>query len=358
MKRSDPPALRALYIILVPVVLLIILLNTGFLQRVAPAVSIHGKSYAVTQYNYYYFDYYNAFLEENETRLDELGYDPTVRDSAQYYPGSDPQITWKAFFMRQAEKNMAETAYYHDLADAAGYVFSAEELLPVRERLNEHAERQARSGISAANYYISYYGRGMTEAIYTAQLTRQVEAQAYKAYLIQAAEAQAAPVSTSSEPGYRAVDLRVITLDALPDRQTGQLGQAQLDALREKTRRLTERYQSGADFAELQQSFSTCRLGDRDGSLTNAVRSDVPDCLAEVFFTAQGRQSPGMYTAIVDDETGIAYFVILDGFGGSGTELEAAREAASSAVEAEAQARIDEDYGVRYHSFGMRLATA
>lgn len=360
MNQNNPPVLRALYIILVPVVILIIILNTGILQRVVPAASIHGRSYSVSRYNYYYFSCYNDFLEENEARLAELGYDPSLSDSAQYYPDSDPQITWKQYFIRQAEANMAETAYYCDLAQAAGYAFSDEELLPVQERLEKNRAAQAANGISAANYYVAYYGRGMTESIYLNELTRQVQAQAYKEHLIAeaAAQIQVDVPAQSASGDYNAVDLRVITLEALPDRETGLVGQAELSALWEKLDRLAARYAAGEDFQALQEAFSTGALGDRDGYLTSATRADVPDCVAAWCFTDQLSLPVGSTAALLDEDTGIAYFTVLTGYGETGAALEAQRIAARTAVETEAAAQIAESYTVIRRSFGMRLATA
>ena len=106
MNGKNPAILRAMYIILVPVVAMIILLNSGYLQRLVPAARLNGAAYSVVRYNYYYFDFYNSFLEENALMLDELGYDPSLADSEQSYDG---QISWKEFFQRQAETNMKET---------------------------------------------------------------------------------------------------------------------------------------------------------------------------------------------------------------------------------------------------------
>ena len=124
MQNNHSAQLRALYIILVPIVVLIIILNTGVLQKAFPAARIHGEAYSVVRYNYFYYDYYNRFLEENERRLAELGYDPKLSAGSQTCSLADGEITWKEYFQQSAERNMAETAYYCDLAQAEGYAFS------------------------------------------------------------------------------------------------------------------------------------------------------------------------------------------------------------------------------------------
>lgn len=359
MNKNNDPILRALYIILVPIVLLIIVLNSGMLQRWIPAAQIHGRNYSVVRYNYYYFDYYNSFLEENELILDELGYDPTLSDSNQY---TGDGLTWKEFFQRQAEANMAETAYYCDLADENGYEFSEEELLPVEEQLAGNGEKQLASGIGAKNYYTAYYGSGMTEETYTAELTRQVKAQAYKDYLIRsAAPTQAeidAYIKANGIPAYQTLNLRVITLEALPDRETGTVGQEQLNALKEKLNRLAARYEAGEDFGSLQAAFSTCALGNRSGVLLDATSTQLPECIAENWLQVQNQAAVGSYMTDIEPKSGIGYFAVLDAFGESGQEREAALALGENAHLEQAALEMAENYSVKRHSFGMLLATA
>ena len=362
--NSQDPMLRALYIILVPIVLLIIVLNTGLLQRVVPAVKVHGESYSVIRYNYYYFDYYNTFLEEHAEELDELGYDPKGNAAKQFTPEG---ISWKSFFLREAEKTMAETAYYYDLAEAAGYVFSEEELLPVERRMAEHAAIQAESHINAKNSYTAYYGAGMTEEAYRAELTRQVKAQAYKDYLIRSSAPSAADIAAyitaNAIPDYRTADLRIITLEAQPDRETGEVGPEQENALTQKMQRLVERYDAGESFESLQAAFSTCALGDSRGYLCDATRLDLPEGIADDLFF--GGDDPAAYpdgfpvggymTARSGDTE---YLLILDAWGGSGPEREAVLALGSDTLLATAEAEIAADYPVIRQRFGMLLATA
>ena len=348
-----------MYIILVPIVALIILLNSGYLQRMVPAVRLNGASYSVVRYNYYYFDFYNSFLEENALRLAALGYDPSLADSEQSYDG---QISWKEFFQRQAEANMIETAYYCDLARAAGYEFSAEELAPVQERLAENDAQRALNNLSVKNYYISYYGSGMNEARYTAELTRQVQAQAYKTHLAQelipAQTEIDAYIAQHPSANYQTVNLRVITLDALPDRVTGQIGPDQLASLASKLDALAGRYAAGVAFDELQAAFSTCELGDNAGVLTNATAPDLPDTVAAWCLTNQNALAAGTTACLIDSQSGTAYFVILDGFGGDGARQEAINVLSQEAVQAQEDKDLASGYTVQRTRFGMLLATA
>ena len=364
MNKNNDPMLRALYIILVPIVALIIVLNSGMLQKTVPAASVGGESYSVARYNYYYFDFYNAFLEENADRLGELGYDPKLTDTKQFTADG---ISWKEFFLRQAEADMAETAYYCGLAAQAGYEFSDEELRPVRERLEEDAARQAASRINAKNYYTAYYGAGMTEAIYTTELTRQVKAAAYRDYLIRSAEPSQAEIDAyirkNAIPDYRTADLRIITLEAQPDRETGEVGPEQENALTQKMQRLVERYDAGESFESLQAAFSTCALGDSRGYLHEATRLDLPQNIADDLFFGGGDPVAypdgypiGWYMTTNDGTT--EYFILLDAWGGSGPVREATLALGQDALLARAETEIEAQYPVHRKYFGMLLATA
>ena len=258
---------------------------------------------------------------------------------------------------RGGELDLAETQYYCDLAEAAGYTFTEEELEPVRDRLAENAAFQTANNISAKNYYIAYYGSGVTEALYTEELTRQVKAQVYKTVLARSLPVQAAAETPADGGSYRAVDIRVITLDAVPDRETGEIGQAQLEALGEKLRRLSVRYAAGESFEALQTAFSTRRLGDKSGVLTDATRADLPEAAAKELLDDQTSLSAGQTVTAIDETTGTAYFILLDGFGASGAELEAALTTGLRAVEAEAEAALASDYTVERLKPGILLAT-
>lgn len=358
MKGDNPYIMRALYIILVPLVLLLILLNSGWLQRLLPAASVHGESYSVVRYNFYYFDYYRTFLEENEDQMAELGFDPQGREGEQIR--SDGQ-TWKEYFQTQAEAMLSQTEYYCTLAQAAGYSFSEEDLAPVAAQMERQAEEYSLFGVSANNYYTSYYGSGMDAEAYRTELTRKVQAEVYKARLIAQAQADEDEIVRWMEDhpaqDYRTADLRVITLDALPERGTGEVGGEQLAALSSKLARLEERYENGTPFAQLQAAFSTNALGDETGLLTGATAEQLPEVLADWCLWDQAARREGDACAVVDQETGTAYFAVLDGLGGSARERAAQEAVSKQQIEAQ-EAEALADYTVKRNRFGMLLATA
>ncbi len=355
--RNNPRIWKVIYIISIPLVLLVMLYNAGWLQRLIPAASINGENYSVVRYNYYYYDYRANFLLDNLNKLDELGYDPKLNPKKQNY---NSFMTWQEFFCREAETKMAETAYYCSLAEQAGYTFSEQELAPVALRVAENAAGAAAGGIGTRNYYIARYGKGMTEKLYTEELTRVVKAQIYKQHLIDSyrPDDTALKAYLSENPGeeYSAVRLQVIMLSATPDRASGKIGRPQLDALQSKLNALIARYESGVPFDQLQQAFSDMEAGTI--FLTRAT--ELPAAFISHYIDTQTDLSPqesDEHFNFVDESTGRAYFAVSIGYGGNGPALEAATVLGPEAVESQ-QAEHIAAYMPQRKSLGMLLAAS
>lgn len=356
MFHEKNPYVRALYIILVPIVLLIIFLNSGWLQKLLPAASVNHVNYSVVAYDYYYFDYYNRFLEENSENLSELGYDSSVSNGQQDY---DDTMTWREYFLEEGEKELAEARYFYDQAISAGYEFSEDELLPISEQLAANEEIRSSYGLKENNFYISYYGRGMDEETYMKQLTLSVKAKAYKNYLIHSYqpsdEELTSYLSEHAEQDYKTVSLSLITLDAENIRGEAS-SDASTKALQERLSRLESRYKAGESFDELQAAFSTKTLGGSTGKLMDASRADLPDSLADALLTNQDSIKAGDSFALLDEENGKAYFLLVDGLGTSGLEKEAAIELGRQKVEEQLADALAGDYKLKRNSLGMLLS--
>ena len=359
--KTNSPYLRAMYIVLVPVVLIIILLNSGWLQSFVPAAHINGQKYSIVQYNFYYFDYVNSFLEQDDETLESLGYDKSLAENKQQY---DADMTWRDYFMQEAEKVMSETAYYYDLAIADGYEFSAEELSPIDEQIRANNESMTQMGLNAKNYYLSYYGSGANENNYKEELTKKVKAYAYKQHLLDSyelTEDEETAYAAGSSRGhmYKAVNVTVITLSGLTDRETGKMSKRQQQALHEKYLALIDRIDSGYDFDELREQFSSKLIGDENGQLLDATENELSgDGFLFLFdIDKQNSMQDGDIYANEDLENGMVYVIRFDGFGSSADKKiytgECARKAINEAYEEEKVS----SYAVVENSLAMRLVT-
>ena len=348
---------RALYIVLVPLVVLIIILNSGHLQRFLTAATVNDESFNVVHYNFYYFDYYNQFLEDNYDILDELGYDSDISNGQQDY---DDEMTWRDYFLLEGEADLARAVYYTDLAEEAGYEYTEEDLLGIELHEAADAEIMDTYSLSAKNYYISYYGRGMKETAFMTELTRKVQGEAYKEYLIDIYEASdeevEAYIAENEVPDYQTVNLSIITLDAYENRSTGQVGETQLEALRLQLEELAARYEAGESFDDLQSAFSTTQLGSLEGILTDATQSDLPEVMWAWAIDEQDALTAGDTFYAVDEESGIAYFAVFDGYGADGAIAQANQALGTIAVEAAEAEALSGDYAVVRNKLGMTLA--
>ena len=351
--KNQSKLVRAFYIVLVPVVLVVILLNSGVLQKWLTAVTVDGEPYSAVRYDYYYYSVYLDFLDSD---YEAAGFDPAVSAGSQIYDGDE---TWREHFCQQAEERLALTAYYNGQAQAAGYTFSQEELAPVEEKLQQIKEESARLGILEGNYYPAYYGTGMDRDAFVRELTLEVQAQAYRQHLSEELQVSGQEIEQWLEKNpvqdYPMADLWLVELDAVPARSDGAVGQRQLDDLEARLGRLEARMEQGREgIEELCLKFSDVVWGD-NGLVTGAVKEDLPETVARWCF-AEGRTG-GASASLMDREAGKAYLVVLTGLSGSAAEQAARqsiREQRMEALEAQAlkQTRVERS------TLGMQLAAS
>ena len=348
--KNNAKALTPLYIVLVPVVLVVIVLNSGLLQRFLPAATVHGIDFKANQYNYYYFSVYNELLESDYAAQ---GFDPSKSAGSQ--TRSDG-TNWHDWLCQQAEERLSFAVYYTALADAAGYTFSPEELAAEEETLDRLEADAAASSISMKDYYVAYYGNGMTEAVFRQELNRETRANAYRAHLIETAvlsEEDQAAVDAAGGTDFTA-NLQLIVLSAAPDRFTGQVEERQLEDLEEKLDRLLARYTADpGSFRALAASYSTLPdAAENGGTLTNQRREDLPEAVAEWCFSDEIQ--PGDQYCAVDRNAGEGYLALFTGWGESAAQRELSAQLREAQVE-DAWTAAQADYQVTRHAAGMKM---
>jgi hypothetical protein len=342
------------YIIIIPIVLIVVLLNSGLLQTWLPAASCGGTSFSAVRYDYYYYSCYNEFVEQNADQLSTLGYSQKAEPKDQQY---DAGTTWEEHFRQLAEARLSYAVYYNTLADQAGYVCTEEDLAPVQEKLDTNKADYTKNGIFEKNYYKSYYGPGMTKARYQKELNYEVRAKAYAAYLqshTQVTKDEISQYMTQKQMAdYPTVKLRLIAMNAITDRFSGKVGDDQLNALTERLSRLSAKLEADPSQAEsLARTYSKHASASNGGILDNQTKSSVPACLSAWCFDAS--RKIGDSDTVVDKDNGVAYWVSIEGFGDSGASIEA-----TTAIQAEkAAAREKTDlssYPVAHNSIGMTI---
>ncbi len=349
--------LKPLYIIIVPVIIIFIVLNSGYLQRILTAATVYNTDYTGVEVNYYYFTEYIAYLAEYGDDTDALGFDPSVSLKDQTREDGE---NWQDYFITLGFEHLSETAYYAGLAEAAGYAFSEEELAAIDAKWSEIDADRALNNLSRGDYLVAYYGAGMTEKIFEAQLTMDVKAQAYKAYLLAQTEIshEAVTAYLDAHPeltSYASADLRMITLYGVVDATTGEVSEAYKNALSSKIEELYGRYTEDlSSFAALSDAFGEdASLRKTDGVLENVLTEDLPAVVAAWAF--DGKRTAGDSTCLLEADGTAAYLVIYDGAGQDAAEIAALSALRRQAVEEEAEAAIEVHYQAQRHAMGMKF---
>lgn len=349
--KNESKVTRAFYIVIVPVVLLMIVLNSGMLQRVFSAVTVEGESYRAVEYNYYYFQVYQDFVE---TEYDPETYNLNASAGSQQY---DADRTYKDHFADRAHTRMVLAVSYDRMAAEAGYECSEDELAPAAEALAEIDAFCAETGITERNYFSAYYGAGMTREVFEAELMREARAAAYRTHLAQSMEWTEEELDgwLTEHPteDYPLADLWFIELNAVPARADGQVGERQLADLEERLIRLEERWrQGGLTMEELSARYADTVWGD-GGFVAHAHRGNLPAVVADWCF---GSERTVDHASLMDRENGSAYLVELVGQSGSYARTHA-RTMLSEAALAELEAELLTAAAVEYHELGMQFTT-
>ncbi|MCI8539774.1 MAG: hypothetical protein HFF18_14150 [Oscillospiraceae bacterium] len=348
--KNNEKGLTPFYIILVPIILVAVLLNSGILQKLLPAVSVCGEELRVVQYNYYYFSVYNNLLAAGTD-----GFDPAQNPENQTRPDGS---SWRDWICAQAEKRLAEAVYFDAQAQKDGYHFTGEELAPVDARLAEWTAQAASNNLSVKNYFVAYYGAGMTEDVMRRELSREVRAAAYRRHLEETCQLTEEEINAwlaqNSVEDYATANLQLIVLEAAADRFSGEVEERQLEDLEERLRRLTSRYEADPDaFSRLAAAYSAWpEAWENGGTLVNQDREALPAAVSAWCFD---QPAPGAVFSTVDRSAGEGYLAVYTGPGVSAAWQMAINALQAGHVAGEVQAALEAAPAV-YHSWGMRFA--
>jgi len=353
-KRSMLP----FYIIIIPVVFVAIILNTGILQSRVTALTVGNHTLTTAEFNYYYYSVSIDFTNENYDQLAELGYSASTKPQNQDYAEG---VTWADHFKEEAFTRLTRVLYLNDLAEEDGYVFEESDYEPVLEKLAKIESYCQDYSLGLEDYFKSYYGSGMTKTLFETQLRLEVQADVYSAYLaktldIEDAEAEINQwIAKNSAAANEAATLRIIYLAAAADRFAGEITQTQLDDLEIKTERLLERWiADGGDetaFAWLADTFSEEENLPAGGLYEGLLREEMPEDLAAWCFDST--RKAGEFTSVQTD-SGAYAALYLDG----GEAV--MRQVAEAAIRQEAVASLiqeqTKDWVITEHWLGMQLS--
>ena len=142
--------------------------RTGFFQARATAATVGGTKLTAAEMSYYYYNAYNAWINENYIYFYYLGY--PVPDASDVMDSATGQ-TYREYFLETALNSAQENIVLADEAKKSGHT-EAE----VTDRLNAQIQSLKTSAASNNTSYSAYlkavYGRYMSAGVYEKLYTR------------------------------------------------------------------------------------------------------------------------------------------------------------------------------------------
>lgn len=155
--------------------------DSGIIQRNAPAYTVNGQSYSVTDVDYYFYNEYNSIA----AYATYYGLDTSVSLKEQEI--SDGQ-TWFDYLLEQAYASLNDVSVLTKAAKEAGYTISEDGQANIDSAIESIQSAADEYGITEASYLTYAYGRFMTPSAYKKAVTEYYLAQDYAAYLTESFE--------------------------------------------------------------------------------------------------------------------------------------------------------------------------
>ena len=152
--------------ILVAILLIvIILLNSGFLYKHTTAASVGERRYSPAELSYYYLNEYSSFMSSYGSYASLFGLDTTQGVSAlaeQSCPMLEEGKTWRDYFLDSALKNLQQVSALRSYADANGIALDESELAGIDEAIASAAETAKSYGYNKVdNFFAAQFGTGV-----------------------------------------------------------------------------------------------------------------------------------------------------------------------------------------------------
>ncbi len=152
--------------VLVAILLIvIILLNSGFLYKHTTALSIGKRNYSPAELSYAYLNQYSSFLSQYGSYASLFGLD-TTQGAASLRSQSCSMLeegkTWRDYFLQNAESNLQQITALKNYADANGITLDESDLASIDSDLASLDSAAKSYGYSGANRFLAaQYGTGV-----------------------------------------------------------------------------------------------------------------------------------------------------------------------------------------------------
>ena len=145
--------------------IVIILLNSGFLYKHTTALSVGSRNYSPAELSYSYVNQYSSFLSQYGSYASLFGLDSSkgvASLSQQSCPMLDEGMTWRDYFLQSAQNNLLQVTALKNYADQNGIKLDADELASLDDEVAALEEAARSYGYSSANRFLAaQYGTGV-----------------------------------------------------------------------------------------------------------------------------------------------------------------------------------------------------
>lgn len=173
--------------------------DSGVIQRNAPAYTVGGQSYSVTDVDYYFYNEYNNVAAYGEY----VGLDTSVSLKEQDY---NEDQTWYDYLLEQAYSSLSEVSALTSAAKEDGYTISEEGQANIDQTIESLKSAADQYGITEASYLNYTYGRYMTPSAFKKAVTEYYLAQDYAAHVTDNIEVTEEDMDTYYQENSAALD--------------------------------------------------------------------------------------------------------------------------------------------------------
>lgn len=324
---------RALWIVIIPVMLVLAALNVGLPQRFLTGVTVGNETYTVAAFNYYFYTEYYDFINDN---ADNLPFDLKTSLKNQDY---DENTNWQEHFHEVALERLEEVSVLYTAALTNGYQLEDEEREEIQKKQDEIYEYCADNSMNKEDsYYTTLYDAGMTKTTYFEQFERTLLADKYKEQILTELAPSADEIADYIEANldaskdYEAADVGCIYLEPETDRDSNEVTDRQWNNCEIRAENILEKWNEGGSnsdiFSEMATAYSQMDdVMETGGIYKTLILGDLPEELTDWYLSADRVSGD---TTTIKTDSGI-YILYYDQSAGSANEETAKRELTQTA---------------------------
>jgi len=167
-KKKKRIKITIVIIVLVIVSVVAITINSSFIRRAIPVVTIDGRGFTAAEFEYFFNAEYVEYTEFMSQFQGAEGFlpDPSRTLSSQVF---DPETgeTWADYITSMALASMAELVSMYNEAKATGFTLSEEQVAEIEEEMEMVALQAAMGGFPSSDMLLQrMFGNSMNERTY------------------------------------------------------------------------------------------------------------------------------------------------------------------------------------------------